>query len=71
MESARARLGPLFRHHNYNVVDNPKVTVHIDDARHFLLTTNQKFDAIVGSARSGQGPATLYTVEFFEIGRST
>ena len=26
----------------YNVVDNPKVHVHIDDARHFLLTTERE-----------------------------
>jgi len=28
-----------FSEHNFDVVRNPKVTVHIDDARHFLLTT--------------------------------
>src|SRR5256885_5875950 len=33
-----------FGEHNYNVVTNPKVHVQIDDARHFILTTDQKLD---------------------------
>jgi spermidine synthase len=58
-----------FGEHNYNVVRNPKVTVHIDDARHFLLTTDQKFDAITSDPLDPwvKGAATLYTVEFFDI----
>jgi len=65
-----------FWQHNYAVVGdehgappNPKVTVHIDDARHFLLTTDQKFDAITSDPLDPwvKGAATLYTREFFEI----
>ena len=58
-----------FGEHNYNVVKNPKVTIHIDDARHFLLTTDQKFDAITSDPLDPwvKGAATLYTVEFFDI----
>ena len=58
-----------FAEHNYNVVHNPKVTIHIDDARHFLLTTKQKFDAITSDPLDPwvKGAATLYTREFFEI----
>jgi spermidine synthase len=45
------------------------VTVHIDDARHFLLTTNQKFDAITSDPLDPwvKGAATLYTEEFFDL----
>jgi len=62
--------------HNYSVVGdetgappNKKVTVHIDDARHFLLTTNQKFDAITSDPLDPwvKGAATLYTEEFFDL----
>ena len=62
--------------HNYSVVGdetgappNKKVTVHIDDARHFLLTTNQKFDAITSDPLDPwvKGAATLYTTEFFDL----
>jgi spermidine synthase len=58
-----------FGDHNYNVVTNPKVTIHIDDARHFLLTTDQTFDAITSDPLDPwvKGAATLYTVEFFEL----
>ena len=35
-----------FSEHNFSVVQNPKVRIHLDDARHFLLTTKEKFDAV-------------------------
>ena len=49
--------------------NNPKVTIHIDDARHFLLTTDEKFDAITSDPLDPwvKGAATLYTSEFFEL----
>jgi spermidine synthase len=58
-----------FGDHNYNVVKNPKVTIHIDDARHFLQTTDQTFDAITSDPLDPwvKGAATLYTREFFEL----
>jgi len=64
-----ASVSKYFGEHNYYVVDNPKVTVHIDDARHFLLTTDQKFDAITSDPLDPwvKGAATLYTREFFEL----
>ena len=56
---------------NYNVVTNPKVGVQIDDARHFLLTTDQKFDAITSDPLDPwvKGAATLYTEEFFTVAK--
>ena len=61
----------FFGEHNYNVVDNPKVRIQIDDARHFLLTTSQKFDAITSDPFDPwvKGAAMLYTREFFEIAK--
>jgi spermidine synthase len=58
-----------FGAHNYNVVTNPKVTVQIDDARHFILTTKEKFDAVTSDPLDPwvKGAATLYTAEFFEV----
>ena len=57
---------------NFNVVDNPKVTIKIDDARHFVLTTKEKFDAITSDPFDPwvKGAATLYTEEFFTLARS-
>jgi spermidine synthase len=58
-----------FGEHNYNVVTNPKVRVQIDDARHFILTTQEKFDAVTSDPLDPwvKGAATLYTKEFFEV----
>ena len=58
----------LFGEHNFNVIDNPKTTVVIDDARHFLLTTDQMFDAITSDPFDPwvKGAAALYTVEFWQ-----
>ena len=61
-----------FAAHNFNVVANPKVKVHLDDARHYLLTTNEKFDAITSDPLDPwvKGAATLYTREFFQVVKS-
>ena len=60
-----------FGMHNYNVVRNPKTKVQIDDARHFLLTTDQTFSAITSDPFDPwvKGAATLYTQEFFELAK--
>jgi len=61
----------FFADHNYDVVMNPKTHVRIDDARHFLLTTNEKFDAITSDPFDPwvKGAATLYSREFFEVAK--
>jgi spermidine synthase len=58
-----------FGQHNFNVVRNPKVHVRIDDARHFILTTKEKFDAVTSDPLDPwvKGAAMLYTKEFFEL----
>jgi spermidine synthase len=56
-----------FGEFNHNVIRNPKVEVVLDDARHFLLTTDQKFDAITSDPLDPwvKGAAALYTKEFW------
>ena len=56
-----------FAEHNFSVVTNPKVHVQFDDARHYLLTTSDKFDAVTSDPLDPwvKGAATLYTREFF------
>ena len=60
-----------FAAHNFDVVNNPKVKIHLDDARHYLLTTDEKFDAITSDPLDPwvKGAATLYTREFFQVVR--
>lgn len=61
-----------FSEHNFSVVTNPKVDIRIDDGRHFLLTTDQTFDAITSDPLDPwvKGAANLYTEEFFELVKS-
>ncbi|VTU01675.1 spermine synthase : Spermine/spermidine synthase family protein OS=Rhodopirellula europaea SH398 GN=RESH_06305 PE=4 SV=1: Spermine_synth [Gemmataceae bacterium] len=56
---------------NLGIVDHPKVEVRIDDARHYLLRTNRRFDVIVSDlfVPWESRTAYLYTVEFYETAR--
>jgi spermidine synthase len=60
-----------FSAQNFDVISNPKVHVEVDDARHFVLTSSQKFDAITSDPFDPwvKGAATLYTKEFFELAK--
>ncbi len=60
-----------FGDYNFRVIDNPKTTVRIDDARHFLNTTDETFDAITSDPFDPwvKGAATLYTKEFWELAK--
>jgi spermidine synthase len=61
-----------FSAHNSNVMSNPKVTVRVDDGRHFLLTTDERFDGITSDPLDPwfKGAAALYTKEFFEAAKA-
>jgi spermidine synthase len=63
------KVAPMFAEENFNVVKSPKVHFEIDDARHFVLTTKKKFDAITSDPFDPwvKGAATLYTREFFDL----
>jgi spermidine synthase len=65
------KVAKFFSAQNFDVVNNPKVHVEIDDARHFVLTTKDKFDAVTSDPFDPwvKGAATLYTKEFFELVR--
>jgi len=58
-----------FAQENYDVVKDPKVQIVYDDARHFILTTHEKFDVITSDPIHPwvKGAATLYTREYFDL----
>ncbi|HTL17136.1 MAG TPA: fused MFS/spermidine synthase, partial [Patescibacteria group bacterium] len=58
-----------FGEENYDVVQDPRVELIYDDARHFVLTTRRKFDVITYDPIHPwvKGAATLYTREYFEM----
>jgi spermidine synthase len=58
----------FFGAQNYRVYENPKTRVVFDDARHYLLTTNDKFDIIASDPLDvfAKGTAAIYSKEYFE-----
>jgi spermidine synthase len=58
-----------FGKENYNVLHDPRVQIVYDDARHFVLTTREKFDIITSDPIHPwvKGSATLYSKEYFEL----
>jgi len=58
-----------FGKENYNVLHDPRVQIVYDDARHFVLTTNEKFDIVTSDPIHPwvKGSATLYSREYFEL----
>ena len=62
-----------FGSENHGVVDDPRVEVVYDNARHYMLTTREKFDIITSDPIHPwvKGAATLYTREYFEHCRRT
>ena len=59
----------FFSRQNYNVLHDPRVQIVYDDARHFVLTTREKFDIITSDPIHPwvKGSATLYSQEYFEL----
>ena len=64
-------VAPYFAKENYDVVNDPRVQIVYDDARHYMLTTREKFDIITSDPIHPwvKGAATLYTKEYFELVR--
>jgi spermidine synthase len=60
-----------FAKENYNVMHDPRTTIYYDDARHFVLTTPEKFDIITSDPIHPwvKGSATLYSKEYFQMVR--
>jgi spermidine synthase len=65
--SARAYFG----NENHHVLDDPRVQLVFDDARHFLQTTKEKFDIITSDPIHPwvRGAATLYSLEYLTLAK--
>lgn len=57
---------------DYDVFHNPRTHIVYDDARHYLLTTTEKFDVIASDPLDVfvKGTAALYSKEYFEAVKS-
>ncbi len=62
-------IAPFFSKENYDVVHDPRVEIVYDDARHYILTTREKFDVITSDPIHPwvKGAASLYTKDYFEL----
>jgi len=60
-----------FGEQNYGVMNDKRTEIHYDDARHFVLTTPEKFDIITSDPIHPwvKGAATLYSKEYFEVAK--
>jgi spermidine synthase len=58
-----------FTDQNQGVLNDPRVEVIYDDARHYILTTDETFDIITSDPIHPwvKGAATLYTREYFDL----
>jgi len=58
-----------FKVQNYDVFHDPRTRIFYDDARHFILTTNETFDIITSDPIHPwvKGTSTLYSKEYFEL----
>jgi spermidine synthase len=61
-----------FAPENYGVLDDPRVQVVFDDARHFLATTREKFDVITSDPIHPwvRGNSVLFSREYYAIVKS-
>jgi spermidine synthase len=60
-----------FQKENYNVKNDPRTTIHYDDARHFILTSKDKFDVITSDPIHPwvKGSSSLYSKQYFELAK--
>jgi len=62
-------VAPMFEKENYGVVHDPRTQVILDDGRHFVRTTKEKFDIITSDPIDPwvKGCAALNTVEYYQM----
>jgi spermidine synthase len=58
----------FFGREDYEVMNDPRTHIVFDDARHYLMTTNDRFDIIASDPLDvfAKGTAALYSKEYFE-----
>jgi spermidine synthase len=58
----------FFAEENHSVVDDPRTEIIYDDARHYVITTKEKFDIITSDPIHPwvKGAASLYSAEYFK-----
>lgn len=65
------KAGTWFERANRGLVGNPNVTFEVADGRHFLKTTQKKFDVITADLMLPHmaGAASLYSADYYDLAR--
>jgi spermidine synthase len=63
------RVAPMFSSVNYDVVNDKRTELVFDDGRHYIHSTNEKFDIITSDPIDpwAKGCAALSTVEYYQM----
>jgi spermidine synthase len=61
----------FFAPENYSVLEDPRVEIIFDDARHYIETSREKFDIITSDPIHPwmDGAAALFSVEYYELAK--
>lgn len=72
ISTAVVRANHFFNEYNHSALEDPRVNLIIDDARHHLAHTDKQYDLILIGPSYAWVPATarLFTVEFLELAKS-
>ena len=72
IEPAVVEASRYFGPFNGNVLDDPRVKMVEDDARNYLLRSDERFDVIVSEPSHPwrSGSSKLFTQEFFKVGKA-
>jgi spermidine synthase len=70
LEPAVVESSRLFEKHNYGALDDPRLRLYEDDARHILLASPDMYDVIISEPSHPwvSGVANLFTQDFFRLG---
>lgn len=71
IEPAVIEASHYFDSYNNRPLEDPRVRLVLDDGRHFLQMTSERFDAVISEPSNPwmSGPSRLFTYEFFELSR--
>jgi spermidine synthase len=69
LEPAVVEASKLFAHVNHSPLDDPRVELYEDDARHILLASDETYDVIISEPPHPwvSGVANLFTRDFYEL----
>ena len=64
--------GVCFKEETHNILDDPRLTIHITDGRNYLLSTSKTYDVITAEPMHPHlaGTVNLYTKEYFQLVKS-